>query len=192
MDLRLLKIGPDRVKEVHEVIRKCSQHLRSRSDLGNYWNPPYPLELMAKDAAEKDVCAVRHGNRTVATFTLDTKPPTWFERRAYSHMWESPEKKAMYLGRLAVLPELQGSGIGSWCLARIEELAKQAGCVAIRLDAYERYTELLEFYEKRGYRRRGTISWRDMKCVCFEKILGKEGEGPILPRGSEESSDGLR
>jgi GNAT superfamily N-acetyltransferase len=70
-----------------------------------------------------------------------------------------------------VLPEYQGRGIGTWCMRRVERLARGAGCVAVRLDAYERYAELLRFYEKLGYRRKGTIYWKDLGTVCFEKQL---------------------
>ena len=41
----------------------------------------------------------------------------------------------MYVNWRAVLPELQGQGIGTWCMHEIELVAQQEGCQAIRLDA---------------------------------------------------------
>ncbi len=171
MEYQAVKIDPDRVVEVHQVITKCSSHLQSNLRLGQYWIPPYPMEMMRRDAQEKDVYAVSSSGRTVATFTLDTKPPSYFDRKKCMAMWQDPGAKAMYVFRLAVLPELQGKGIGSWCMRRIEGIATEARCVAVRLDAFHEYKDLLRFYEKLGYERKGTIWWHDLGAVCFEKVL---------------------
>ena len=52
--------------------------------------------------------------------------------------------------------------------------AKKRGCVSIHLDAYYQYAELLDFYEKLGYQRKGTIWWKDLGAVGFEKVIEEE------------------
>lgn len=52
MKMDLVKVGPDEVGELHEILKKCGQDLKEKFDLGKYWNPPYPIELMRKQAVE--------------------------------------------------------------------------------------------------------------------------------------------
>lgn len=188
--IEAVKVGPGGVDELHEILKKCGEDLKEKFDLGRYWNPPYPLELMRRDAEEREVCAVRVESRTVGTFTVSHRPPPYYDREKYMEMWSDPKGKAMYVGRLAVLPEFQGRGIGTWCIRKIEGLAWASECVAVRLEAYDKYSRLLDFYDKLGYRRRGTIWWRDLGAICYEKVLSDQNtsESPSEPRAGEGPS----
>ena len=42
--------------------------------------------MMRKDAKEKEVYSVSFRGKAVATFTLDTKPPTYFDPEKYMAM----------------------------------------------------------------------------------------------------------
>ncbi|MDH4873417.1 GNAT family N-acetyltransferase [Pseudomonas sp. BN515] len=61
------------------------------------------------------------------------------------------EGDEMLLANVAVLPRFKGQGIGKWLMAFCEELARQAGCAAVRLYTHERMTENIEIYKKLGY-----------------------------------------
>ncbi|MEU1210242.1 GNAT family N-acetyltransferase [Nocardia sp. NPDC005825] len=58
------------------------------------------------------------------------------------------------LGRLAVLAETRGTGLGAALVRAIEERARARGLVAIELHSQ---THATGFYEKLGYRRFGEI-----------------------------------
>ncbi|HEY6541645.1 MAG TPA: GNAT family N-acetyltransferase, partial [Ktedonobacteraceae bacterium] len=136
--------------------------------------PPYPLHLMRQSAQEKRVYAVLDKEQVIATFTLGTQAPSYYDQ--LGDIWESMQARAFYLNRLAVLPHLQGQGIGSWCLARVEQFASQEQYEAIRFDAYARHGKLLDFYQKAGYYPRGTFVVStprrgDGEIVCFEKVV---------------------
>ena len=76
--------------------------------------------------------------------------------------------------RLAVLPEAQGRGIGRWCMARAEALARERGCAFLRLDVHGGHTGLAQFYQGQGYEPRGTVAVRspdEPGLLCFEKWL---------------------
>jgi GNAT superfamily N-acetyltransferase len=177
MDLRLRKAGPDELEELHEILRKCGQDMKVRLGLG-HWDPPHPLDLMRKAAEERDVYAVLNGDQLVATFTVGTQEPAYY--RTIPGVWESwdaSSEPALYGNRLAVLPELQGQGIGTWCMKEIERLALAEGFGAVRLDAYDKHLKLLEWYKRLGYNWRGAFTFHtklygETGMVCFEKLRG--------------------
>lgn len=165
MDYKIKKLDRGRVEIVHEILEKCGHDLKKRHGL-SHWVPAYSMHLLRRDAEEKSVYAVSDGGRTAATFTIGTEPADYYDMS----LWESPDARAIYVSRLAVLPEEQGSGIGTWCMGAVERIAAEAGCGAVRLDAYEKHAKLLEFYDKLGYRRRGIVRCRETELVCFEKV----------------------
>lgn len=68
------------------------------------------------------------------------------------------EQKAtrLYLGMLTVSPELQGGGIGRQLLEAAEAVARDRQCHAVTMTVIPLRTELLAWYERRGYQRTGT------------------------------------
>ena len=56
------------------------------------------------------------------------------------------------VSQFAVEPDVQGLGIGSALLARVEELARADGVVELSLNTAEPARHLVAYYEKRGYR----------------------------------------
>lgn len=168
MSYQIEKIGADEVEAVHEILRKCGQDMKLRFGLG-HWDPPYPLHLMRRDAEEGKVHAVLEDERTVATFTIGLEAPFYYDPT----IWQAPNARALYVNRLAVLPELQGSAIGTWCMKTIEDAARNEGCAAVRLDVYGRHAKLLEFYAGLGYSRRGVVKFRGAELVCLEKVIKK-------------------
>ena len=167
------RVWPDEVEAVHDILRQCGEDMKERFGL-THWIPPYPLHLMRQSAQEKRVYAVLDKAQVIATLTLGTQAPSYYDQ--LGDIWESMQARALYLNRLAVLPHLQGQGIGSWCLARIEQFASEEHYEAIRFDAYARHVKLLEFYQKAGYHRRGTYVVStprrgEGEIVCFEKFV---------------------
>lgn len=173
--LAIRKSGPDEVEPLHAILTQCGQDLQARFGL-NHWVPPYPLELMRKSAQERDVYAIYDGAELVATFTTGTVPPPYYLTiPGLWESWDAAGEPALYLNRLAVRPELQGRGIGTWCMKTIERMAQAEGCKAVRFDAYDKHLKLLEFYDRLAYHRRGVFSFftklhGDTGMVCFEKL----------------------
>lgn len=65
------------------------------------------------------------------------------------------EKTVLYFGMLTVNPTLQNQGLGKILLARIEELARAWDMKTIRMTVISVRKELIEYYERRGYKRTG-------------------------------------
>jgi GNAT superfamily N-acetyltransferase/ketosteroid isomerase-like protein len=156
------RTGADKVEELHGVLAKCGEDLK-RQGL-DHWDPPYPLESLRKDAEERRVYRIRLDRGLAGTFTIGTEPLEYYD----AGIWSTPDEKAVYASRLAILPELQGRGIGTWCMGEVERIAAEDG-LAVRLDGYEKHERLLRFYDRLGYERRGVVEDRGCKLVCFEK-----------------------
>lgn len=62
------------------------------------------------------------------------------------------ESDAVYFGMLTVKPTLQNRGIGKLLLNRMEELAREWGYRKIRMTVISSRKELIEYYERRGFR----------------------------------------
>lgn len=58
---------------------------------------------------------------------------------------------ALVLEHLAVAPDRQGSGIGSWMLPRIAERARAAGAAALSLHTAAVMEDLLRLYARHGF-----------------------------------------
>ena len=63
---------------------------------------------------------------------------------------------ACYFGMFSVRPTLQGGGIGNALLAECERIGRvEWGCRALRMTVIRVRTELIAWYERRGYRATG-------------------------------------
>lgn len=66
-----------------------------------------------------------------------------------------PKESYAYFGMFAVRPVLQGGGVGSALLAEAEERARSLGLERVEMTVLTQRSELLDFYERRGYVRIG-------------------------------------
>lgn len=64
------------------------------------------------------------------------------------------------VGMLCVQPNLQGRGIGKIIIDQVDAFAKNRGCKWSRIVVIGQRKELLEFYQRRGYKLTGEkIPW---------------------------------
>lgn len=63
---------------VHGLLVACGRDMVARHRL-HHWDPPFPLELVEVDVAERDVVLVEVDDGVVATFTLGAVPDEWHE-----------------------------------------------------------------------------------------------------------------
>lgn len=61
----------------------------------------------------------------------------------------------LYLGMLTVSPELQGGGIGKKLMQAAEDLARENNIPKISMTVISIRKELIEYYERRGYKNTG-------------------------------------
>lgn len=93
-----------------------------------------------------------------------------------------------HLGMFAIRPGLQGTGIGKQCLHQAEHYAQQHwGVAAMLMTVITLRTELIAYYERRGYRRTGALKpfptsprfgipkVEGLQLAVLEKVLGTAG-----------------
>jgi ribosomal protein S18 acetylase RimI-like enzyme len=68
---------------------------------------------------------------------------------------EGETAAAVHVGMFAVRPTEQGRGIGRALLAEAEVVGRQLGRALARMSVLAQRTELIAYYERRGYRRTG-------------------------------------
>jgi len=106
------------------------------------------------------------GNQLVGTVTL------LFPKADSEVMWFRKENIYTF-HKFAVSPELQGQGLGSYLLEKVESRARELGAVEIALDTSEKALQLIAMYEKRGYRFIQHIQWSavNYRSVVMSKSL---------------------
>lgn len=67
-------------------------------------------------------------------------------------------------GQFAVAPERRGRGLGRLLLEWVEAKAKDEGARELAVDFAEGATDLIEYFNRRGYRHVGKVQWEDMTC----------------------------
>jgi GNAT superfamily N-acetyltransferase len=82
-----------------------------------------------------------------------------------------PKTDHMFLENLAVHPDQQGRGIGSWLLAFAEDRARGLGLPELRLYTNEAMVENLAYYSRRGYREDRRATEDGFHRVFFVKRL---------------------
>jgi ribosomal protein S18 acetylase RimI-like enzyme len=65
------------------------------------------------------------------------------------------QEEKLYLGMLTVSPEVQAKGIGKKLLKAAEEYAQTQDCKAITMTVISLRKELINWYERHGYRKTG-------------------------------------
>jgi GNAT superfamily N-acetyltransferase len=104
--------------------------------------------------------------RIVATLQLGTTKP-WAIDRAY--FVDVP--RALYLQSMAVAPDLQRQGIGSYLIEEAKKAAIAWPANAIRLDAYDATAGAGGFYAKCGFNEVGRLTYRNTPLIYYELLL---------------------
>lgn len=102
--------------------------------------------------------------------------PEWFERRDVANF-----------SQFAVDPDVQGRGIGIMLMDICEQRARETGAAELALSAAGPDTDLLRFYEKRGYRFVQPFQWGPTNYVShiLSKKLGYGSDGATKQRSDE-------
>jgi ribosomal protein S18 acetylase RimI-like enzyme len=73
----------------------------------------------------------------------------WLNERYF----RSHEMRPLFVEELAVHPDLQGRGLGSFMLEQVQHLARLRGCTHMVLEVAENNPDAMKFYRKRDFRK---------------------------------------
>ena len=159
-DLVIRRLAPtDSLAELTALLNRAYRQLL---DMGLRYVATWQDEEITRRRIEGAECWVAvQGDRLVSTIAL--YPPG----RGKGHPYYEQAGVAK-IGQFGVEPELQGSGLGSRMMDRVEERARELGATELAGDTAEPAAHLHAFYERRGYRVVGRINW-DM--VNYESLI---------------------
>lgn len=84
-------------------------------------------------------------------------------------MW--PQESHLYVDNVAVLPEEQGTGVGSALLGLADQEARRAGLSEIRLYTHEKMVENIQYYPRLGFRETHRATDAGFQRVYFSRRL---------------------
>jgi GNAT superfamily N-acetyltransferase len=142
-----------------------AQDLTMRHGRG-HWSSVGSEKSVLRDIRTSHVILAWEDLQPVGTARLANKRP-WAINPAYF----TPTGRVLYLTDMAVVPRLQGQGIGRRCLEQAKTVAAGQEAMAIRLDAYEGPAGAGEFYAKCGFTERGRVSYRATRLIYYEMLL---------------------
>ena len=128
-----------RLFSVRKILHACGKHMAKHQDL-HHWDNSF-----VKSLAIVVLCALK--NRIYLVFR-GGKPAATFQTRKIG--------RAYQFEKLATSPDLERCGIGSFCLACIEDMAIMSGCDEVICDVYDKSERAKSFYLNRGFTLCGT------------------------------------
>ena len=89
------------------------------------------------------------------------------------------EMRPLFVEELAVHPDLQGRGLGSFILDQVEHLAKLRGCTHIVLEVAENNPRALEFYRDRDFQKLDAAVFLAKKVSTAPELLPARALKPV-------------
>lgn len=164
VEIRPFQLSVDPIDELTQLLNISYKQL---SDLGLRYLASHQDSTVTRQRIEGAYCliALSKGNiiGTISFYQPGIKHGcSWYEN-----------KNVGVVGQFAVLPDYQGTGIGSLLLNRTEAFASEKGIKELALDTAEQATHLRSLYEKKGYRFIEYVSWdvTNYRSVIMSKAL---------------------
>lgn len=165
MPISLRPATPDDAEQIAALLTAVADDLTRRFGTG-HWSAR-ATERGVRFALTRSTYYIHHrGSQMIATLALSRRKP-W----AIDPSYFTPAEQPLYLSSMAVLPQLQRTGIGSGCLQAIESVARTWPADAIRLDAYNTAAGAGGFYAAHNYQEVGRVAYKGTPLIYYEKML---------------------
>lgn len=158
--------------QIEEILALTNACAKTMIQLGIYqWNEHYPSkERLLQDIVDGELFIYILKDIIRGIIVL-----TEFKDEEYKSVeWLTPDKKNLYIHRLAVHPEFWGKGIAQEMMTYAEDHAKNNKFLSIRLDTFSQNRRNQKFYETRGYQRLGDIYFpkqSEHPFYCYELVF---------------------
>jgi ribosomal protein S18 acetylase RimI-like enzyme len=108
----------------------------------------------------------------------------WMNERYFARR----EMRPMFVEELAVSPDYQGRGIGSFILEQLEHLARVRGCTHLVLEVAENNKRALQFYRARHFQRLDAAIFLAKKLSAEPELLPAR---TLLPKAAADDPGAL-
>ena len=139
----ILPAGPDDVPALNELVNSAYRGDSSKRG----WTTEADLldGIRTSDDSLREMIA--KPNATILKYLLNDE--------LIGCVYLEKKEDSLYLGMLSVSPELQAGGVGRSLLEQAEVYARERGCRTITMTVIPQRTELIAWYERRGYGQTG-------------------------------------
>jgi len=158
------QIGPAEEKDLPEILRLVHQAYARNAAMGfHYAGARESPASLRHDWKEGHVYKLTAEGAIVGAIRLASRQPEGF----------------LQVWRICVDPRVQRRGYGRSLLRFAEAEARRRSLRSIRLDTAKSYPDLLQWYERQGYRITGEERFQEVDYVSalLEKTLSEDGSG---------------
>lgn len=156
-ELQIKKATTADLDGITALYQAVCDHLATHENHPGWKKDVYPARVDAQNALSANALYVAKSSECITgTVILNHEPETgyqngnWLTENDYNHIY--------VVHTLAVHPDHLKCGIATKLLLFAEQLARQEGCVSIRLDVSKRNLPAQRLYQKCGYQQIGTVS----------------------------------
>ena len=138
-----------RLFQVCKILYASGKSMADKYGL-SHWDNSY-----FKDCIIVLLCALKN---QIFLVYLDSVPVATFQIKKIS--------SSLLFQKLATHPRYEGKGIGSFCMQKIEQQAKDMECNSVICEVYDKSTHAINFYRKKGYEiygRTDTLKYQEVK-----------------------------
>jgi GNAT superfamily N-acetyltransferase len=149
---------------IYNIIKECGEKMFLEDGL-LHWADPLPYASIRNMCLENEVYLLRHSisGKPVAFYAVTDRPSSYFDI----------DKKAAFISRMAVSPELWRLGIGSIMIGRAVQYAKEHRCASIRTTVYEKSEKAKDFFRASGFQTLFKRPTRNFIVDCMEMSPGQ-------------------
>jgi ribosomal protein S18 acetylase RimI-like enzyme len=140
------------LQEVFTILSDCRLQLDAQGI--HQWTGSYPsLTIIEDDIKGGHLYCAMSGSQCLGTVSISEA-----QEPEYSAVpWTDIPGRVIVIHRLAVHPQHQGKGLAGKLMDFAEAYGLDHDYSSIRLDAFSRNRQVLQFYENRGYQKRGEV-----------------------------------
>jgi ribosomal protein S18 acetylase RimI-like enzyme len=141
------------------------------------------LEIYEEEGVEQLLFTVRKDIVAYAECTYEIiGGDTWINPRYF----EKRDMRPLYVEELAVHPDWNGRGVGSFVLEQLQHLARVRGLTHLVLEVAENNENALQWYRKRGFRKLDAAIFLAQSVASEPELLPPRELPPPRPSNPEE------
>ena len=160
---------PSDIGALLNITKACARHMISNNIF--QWNDHYPNKnAYENNVRRNELYVLEDASQLIGCIVISTH----MDEEYIPVKWLTENKNNIYIHRVAVHPKYQGKGYAQQLMNYAEDYGRQNRCMSIRLDTFSQNGRNQRFYEKRGYKRLGSIYFpkqSEHPFYCYEHIL---------------------
>ncbi len=142
------------LKQVSDILYDCGKDMVKTLNLHHWDNSRFKIwGIIIMCTLKNDIYLLYDGEKPVASFQTHK------------------DGGNMSFQKLATAPAFSNTGIGSYCLTEIENLAKEKMCSGVICEVYDQNQRAKRFYEHKGYTVYGTVNTRKYRELRMRKEI---------------------